>query len=444
MQRAWSPSLDTWYHVALVKNVNDYYMFIDGTQIGTTYTDSDTPGNTFATLDIGRCFDAGGYKYLNGYMNEFRWSNVARWTPQTGQDFTPSTTLYTSNINTLLLLHLTEDTKDYSHDFFVISGTNNEKITFTTYPLTDDSYLYKDYGASYFGNFEFIFDLRMTAQESASSEVVIFKLANTLATNYSNGHCIWTDAQTDTSKYKLNITSNGGNTLASTNTYDVNTTYYIRALRTGAWFGIEIYGSISDRTNKINRLEMLTFVEGNVGYSTAWRYYEAITSRGNTGGGVYTSGYIENIELVYANRDFGTLVHDSINGRLGDTIYIDNDSDIHLSGHRYLATGIIYYQVSTDGGNNFTDGEGGSSGSVKSWTLPASSYPENSAIVVDSEKNIYLFYHRRYDIFMRKKTAGTAPTWGAEVNITNDGNYIIYSLRAEIDVNDNIIVIGSG
>lgn len=94
---SWTPSINTWYHVALVKQgVTGYKMFIDGTQIGTTQTDTSTIPNFTGTLNLGLWMDStGATRYLSGYMDEFRLSKgTARWT----SDFIPSPYPYPSQI----------------------------------------------------------------------------------------------------------------------------------------------------------------------------------------------------------------------------------------------------------------------------------------------------------------------------------------------------------
>jgi len=89
VQKSWTPSTGTWYHVALVRSGNDFKFFIDGTQIGTTVTDSSEVTNFSAGIEIGRS-DAGASN-LNGWLDEFRISKgIARWTA----NFTPPTSPY--------------------------------------------------------------------------------------------------------------------------------------------------------------------------------------------------------------------------------------------------------------------------------------------------------------------------------------------------------------
>lgn len=77
----WSPAINTWYHVALIRgwggNANDWAITIDGTQIGSTLTDADNWPNIAALFRIGLADSA----YMNGHLDEFRISKgIARWT----------------------------------------------------------------------------------------------------------------------------------------------------------------------------------------------------------------------------------------------------------------------------------------------------------------------------------------------------------------------------
>lgn len=84
-----TPSTGTWYHFALVRTGNDFKVYQDGVQIGTTVTDDSEVQNIAAALDIGRW--SGDGSYLNGHIDELRISKgIARWT----NDFTPPTDPY--------------------------------------------------------------------------------------------------------------------------------------------------------------------------------------------------------------------------------------------------------------------------------------------------------------------------------------------------------------
>jgi len=82
-------SKDLWYHVALVRSGNSWYLFQDGSQLGATGTDSDSVVDLAGALEIGRRGDS--IYYLNGWLDELRVSKgIARWT----SNFMPPTSSY--------------------------------------------------------------------------------------------------------------------------------------------------------------------------------------------------------------------------------------------------------------------------------------------------------------------------------------------------------------
>jgi hypothetical protein len=73
---SWTPTTGAWYHVAVTRSGTDLKVFIDGSQIGVTKTSSNNIVCT--SLIIGGQFN--GTYTLNGYIDELRVSNTARWT----------------------------------------------------------------------------------------------------------------------------------------------------------------------------------------------------------------------------------------------------------------------------------------------------------------------------------------------------------------------------
>jgi len=84
-------SPNTWHHAAFVKNGNSQVLYLDGVAV-------DSAASSFAMLDIAAPVSIGhnGYApipyYWNGWIDEVRFSNVARWTA----NFTPPTAEYDS------------------------------------------------------------------------------------------------------------------------------------------------------------------------------------------------------------------------------------------------------------------------------------------------------------------------------------------------------------
>ena len=93
--RTWSGSLtaDTWHHLALVRSGNTFYLFKDGTSLG---TQTDTGTIVAAPCRFGQQDDAA--TPLDGNLDEIRISKgIARWT----SNFTPDTSPYDTNTRLL-------------------------------------------------------------------------------------------------------------------------------------------------------------------------------------------------------------------------------------------------------------------------------------------------------------------------------------------------------
>jgi len=68
-QWSWTPSANTWYHVAISRSGNSFRAFINGSQIGSTLTDTDAMPDIAGSLYIGNHPETAS---LNGWMDEVR------------------------------------------------------------------------------------------------------------------------------------------------------------------------------------------------------------------------------------------------------------------------------------------------------------------------------------------------------------------------------------
>lgn len=85
-----TPSVNTWYHIACVRNGSNLDIYIDGSK-QTTQTISGTIYNSTATPLIGAANPGAPDYFLNGWIDEFRFSKgIARWTA----NFTPPSEEY--------------------------------------------------------------------------------------------------------------------------------------------------------------------------------------------------------------------------------------------------------------------------------------------------------------------------------------------------------------
>ena len=87
--KSWTPVINTWYHVALVRNGTNWYFFVDGTQIGTTGSSAYATGNYTGVLRIAQHSNTANHFF--GWLDEIRISKgIARWT----SNFTPPNRAY--------------------------------------------------------------------------------------------------------------------------------------------------------------------------------------------------------------------------------------------------------------------------------------------------------------------------------------------------------------
>ena len=95
-------AVKTWYHIALVRNEYDIRLYINGTldsAFAATVFNGDM-NHSDSLVHIGE--SRTGSDDMNGYVDEFRVSTVARYTA----NFTPSTTAFTNDKDTRILLHM--------------------------------------------------------------------------------------------------------------------------------------------------------------------------------------------------------------------------------------------------------------------------------------------------------------------------------------------------
>ncbi len=91
--RTWTASASTWYHVAVTRSGSTWRLFLDGSQLGSSTTNSDAiPDPASPGLIVGALRWGGSLtNYFNGYIDELRVSKgIARWTA----NFTPPTVPY--------------------------------------------------------------------------------------------------------------------------------------------------------------------------------------------------------------------------------------------------------------------------------------------------------------------------------------------------------------
>ena len=125
---------NTWYHVAISRSSGSTKLFVNGTQQGITYTDSNDYGLS-KPLTIGSKHS--GSNFLTGHFDDIRVSDIARYS----SNFAAPGAAFTSDTNTVLLLHfngadgttLIIDDGITTQDIRTTSGGTASKIDFANY-----------------------------------------------------------------------------------------------------------------------------------------------------------------------------------------------------------------------------------------------------------------------------------------------------------------------
>jgi hypothetical protein len=115
-------TLNTWQHIAVSKQSGSTKMFVNGTQVGSTYASSQDYGTTNA-VTIGK--DSAGSTYVTGYISNVR---IVKGTALYTTNFTPSTTPLTAVSGTSLLTCQSTTIIDNSTNAFTVTSNGSPKV----------------------------------------------------------------------------------------------------------------------------------------------------------------------------------------------------------------------------------------------------------------------------------------------------------------------------
>ena len=91
---SWSPSADTWYHLAASRTGGKIHLFVDGTQLGSGTSNSSSVNNAGHAVTFGCTDNAGPVAALDGWLDEWIFLNG---TGIYSSNFTPPTSAYAIN-----------------------------------------------------------------------------------------------------------------------------------------------------------------------------------------------------------------------------------------------------------------------------------------------------------------------------------------------------------
>jgi hypothetical protein len=118
-------SANTWYHFAYARSGTSTKMFVNGTQVGSTYTDTTNYVNGTARPVIGTNGFSVGTSNFNGYFSNYR---VVKGTAVYTANFTPPTSPLTAITNTSLLTCQSNRFIDNSSNAFAITRNGDTSV----------------------------------------------------------------------------------------------------------------------------------------------------------------------------------------------------------------------------------------------------------------------------------------------------------------------------
>ncbi len=166
-----TPALNTWVHIAVARSGNSTKLFMDGVQVGSTYTDSLTYAAPTTSLYIGTNDVASG-SFVNGYIDDLRVTKgIARYTsnftvPAIEHPDVAESDTYFSSVSLLMPMNGVNGSTtftDYSSLSNSITVNGNSSISTTKYKWGGSSglfdgttdWLYAPVGSVNFGTGDF-------------------------------------------------------------------------------------------------------------------------------------------------------------------------------------------------------------------------------------------------------------------------------------------------
>lgn len=142
-------------HIAVVRNGNVWNIYVDGVSVATT-TDSDAIPNFTSLFRIGT--DQAGSNGFNGWIDEFRFSNIARWTAP----FTPPVSAYQTSGDILAIVRAQLNTEAINHE------AQDRVQTVLQYASQDVADIIRDLAVNYAGILDSYIPIDTWRTETAS------------------------------------------------------------------------------------------------------------------------------------------------------------------------------------------------------------------------------------------------------------------------------------
>jgi hypothetical protein len=240
-------STGQWYHIALCRSSGSTRLFINGTQSGSTYTDSNNYG-TSAPLGIGTYWSGGSpvtSSTVNGYIADTR---VLKGTALYTTTFTPPTAPLTAVTNTQLLTNFTNAGILDNAMMNDLETVGNAQISTSVKKYGTGSMYFDGTGdlaiAPYSPNLDLgsgNFTAECWAYPNSSATQAIFSITGSTSIAYAQ---LQVAIKSDNTWFLLISTSSGSWVSTTTSgSYSPNNWYHIAAVRNGSTFTLYINGT---------------------------------------------------------------------------------------------------------------------------------------------------------------------------------------------------------
>lgn len=288
-------SANAWNHVALTRSGNTWNFWINGTKIGGDISNTGTVTDHAKILVIGGNTQSGYSGYLSGWIKELRISDSARYSA----NFTPSTTAFTSDANTKLLMHFDTTANSPLGPAIAFDGTGD--------------YLSVPNGGSFdVGTGDFTYDIATyTPTGTADSSMCLFDSG----VNNTKGIYILMAPMSATPYFRIYLNGSQKLSFDGTGTWGGKWNNW-RAQRSGGNLKIfrngKLEASVADTTNITANSAVATYIGARAD------------------AGVPYTGYIREIRFSNLDRDSGAVYTPSQSGFTVDAntkLYIKGDED---------------------------------------------------------------------------------------------------------------------
>lgn len=277
-----SMSLNTWYHIAVVRKAGNFNIYLNGTSIISKTLAASLPDAGVNGLTIGRTNYSGGTQYFNGYIDDFRITKgVARYTtnftppvaplptassiaalsidsayPAVSLLLTGDTLDVDANRANVSLMLTGDDFIDWSNNHYTI--TNNSSVTLTTSNKKFNSSAYSFSGSNYLSYLQsgaIPAPISFVTDTTTSGTIECWIYPTSVASDNSNlwyitpivalGSTYFNFGITNTYKLRYYWYTGGFNVIDSTGTVPLNTWTHVAIVKSGSTVTFYINGVAS-------------------------------------------------------------------------------------------------------------------------------------------------------------------------------------------------------